>query len=458
MISTVGFISFSQNFEDYRLWRALGDIKNGCYLDVGAYDPIIDSVSAAFYEAGWRGLNIEPVEKEFKKYSILRSEDLTLKKVVSDQVETIFFHEFPETGLSTADPSIAKDVTAYASKTLSVDSITLDMALSTLPAQEIHWMKIDVEGYETKVLDGWKTNLKRPWIIVLEATIPSSSVRRTFTENQILNDYGYKFCYFDGLNEFYVHDSHSELSERISSPISIFDQVTKATDFVNSILLWELPENRNLNSSPSINSLLDSGVKKLLTAIREPLLATSELFEFSESTIQNSRPYSTVAPEHKIAFLARDRVALQAQLQQYQIELSDLEYVREQAQRESRESQIELTKMRESNLFKKTRQLRAIYFHLLRAREKCIKSPSLLISKLISKCVHYTLATIQKDLRLRAYLLRFLPNSFAIKLRLYVKHRLYQEMIDPALVTQYKIDEILKSNLLRNLTMIWNRK
>jgi hypothetical protein len=165
-----------------------------------------------------------------------------------------------------------------------------------------------------------------------------------------------------------------------------------------------------------------------------------------------------VAPEHKIAFLARDRVALQAQLQQYQIELSDLEYVREQAQRESRESQIELTKMRESNLFKKTRQLRAIYFHLLRAREKCIKSPSLLISKLISKCVHYTLATIQKDLRLRAYLLRFLPNSFAIKLRLYVKHRLYQEMIDPALVTQYKIDEILKSNLLRNLTMIWNRK
>jgi len=47
------FVSYAQNFEDVLLWRALHDVEHGRYLDVGAHDPVIDSVSLAFYEAGW---------------------------------------------------------------------------------------------------------------------------------------------------------------------------------------------------------------------------------------------------------------------------------------------------------------------------------------------------------------------------------------------------------------------
>ena len=41
--------------------RAFKDIEGGTYVDVGAADPVDDSVTAAFYQRGWRGLNIEPV-------------------------------------------------------------------------------------------------------------------------------------------------------------------------------------------------------------------------------------------------------------------------------------------------------------------------------------------------------------------------------------------------------------
>ena len=58
------FISYSQNFEDVMLWRALKHIKNGFYIDVGANHPEEDSVTKSFYENGWSGINIEP-EKEF---------------------------------------------------------------------------------------------------------------------------------------------------------------------------------------------------------------------------------------------------------------------------------------------------------------------------------------------------------------------------------------------------------
>jgi hypothetical protein len=44
------FISYAQNYEDVVLHRALSDVQRGFYVDVGAQDPIADSVTRAFYE------------------------------------------------------------------------------------------------------------------------------------------------------------------------------------------------------------------------------------------------------------------------------------------------------------------------------------------------------------------------------------------------------------------------
>jgi hypothetical protein len=46
------FTSYAQNFEDVTLWRALRDVEAGFYVDVGAWDPDLDSVTRAFSERG----------------------------------------------------------------------------------------------------------------------------------------------------------------------------------------------------------------------------------------------------------------------------------------------------------------------------------------------------------------------------------------------------------------------
>ena len=51
----MSFVSYAQNFEDVLLWRALRDAEPKSYFDIGAQDPTINSISLAFYEAGWRG-------------------------------------------------------------------------------------------------------------------------------------------------------------------------------------------------------------------------------------------------------------------------------------------------------------------------------------------------------------------------------------------------------------------
>ncbi len=52
-------VSYAQNFEDFRLWRALSTVDRGCYVDIGAGHPYDMSVTRLFYEHGWRGVNVE---------------------------------------------------------------------------------------------------------------------------------------------------------------------------------------------------------------------------------------------------------------------------------------------------------------------------------------------------------------------------------------------------------------
>ena len=63
----------------------------------------------------------------------------------------------------------------------------------------------------------------RPWIIVIEATEPSSAVGTRCEWEHLVTNHGYRFAYFDGLNCFYVADEVSTLKERLAVPPNIFD-------------------------------------------------------------------------------------------------------------------------------------------------------------------------------------------------------------------------------------------
>ena len=79
-------ISYAQNYEDIMLWRALKDINKGFYIDIGAYSPTYHSVTKLFYDAGWRGINIEPNPIFIDKFNKEKNEDINLTVAVSDVV------------------------------------------------------------------------------------------------------------------------------------------------------------------------------------------------------------------------------------------------------------------------------------------------------------------------------------------------------------------------------------
>ena len=47
------FVSHAQNREDVLLWRALNDVERGRYIDLGAAEPVTDSVTSIWKTDCW---------------------------------------------------------------------------------------------------------------------------------------------------------------------------------------------------------------------------------------------------------------------------------------------------------------------------------------------------------------------------------------------------------------------
>ena len=218
--------SYAQNFEDVILWRALGHIPNGTYVDVGAQHPVVDSVSKSFYERGWRGVHVEPVPAYAALLRQDRPDETVLQVALSDQAGVLDLNVIAGTGLSTGVKAYANTHSSahgFATEVVQVPMLPMSTALASLNGQQVHWLKIDVEGFEEQVLRGWDSKALRPWIIVIEATIPLSEELNYAGADRLLIDAGYHFVYFDGLNRFYTASEHAELAARLQLPPNVFD-------------------------------------------------------------------------------------------------------------------------------------------------------------------------------------------------------------------------------------------
>lgn len=218
-------VNYGQNFEDVVLWRALGHIENGRYLDIGAQHPEIDSVSKSFYNAGWRGVNVEPLPSFAEALRADRPDDVVIQAAVGDQHGLMRLYEFTDTGLSTGIAEVAAEISSAGRsfREIQVPSITLDALLAHFTDTPLHWLKIDVEGMEASVLRSWGASVVRPWVVIIESIAPTTGALIDFAWRGLIEDRGYHEVLFDGVNRFFVADEHSELDPAFAAPANCID-------------------------------------------------------------------------------------------------------------------------------------------------------------------------------------------------------------------------------------------
>jgi FkbM family methyltransferase len=249
LITSEPIVSYSQNAEDIRLWRVFRVIDNGFYVDIGAADPNVDSVTRLFYEHGWSGINVEP-NPCFEALIDARPRDVNLRVAVGEsQGSVLFYLTYPYLGMSTVDPSVHADVDELIERIeeITIPQRRLDSILREHAADRtIHFLKVDVEGAERQVLASSDWVSFRPIVVIVEA-IESCSTASTYENwESVLLDAGYRFAAFDGINRFYVADGHEKLIPSLAYPISALDRFVtpsrNASDAKHQQTLVELRE------------------------------------------------------------------------------------------------------------------------------------------------------------------------------------------------------------------------
>jgi FkbM family methyltransferase len=230
-------ISFAQNYEDVMLARAFRGRESGFYIDVGAWHPVIDSVTKHFYDLGWSGINVEPAREYLALLERERPRDVNLGIALGERRERRTLHQFRGSGLSTlAEPPAEAAAFGFERREVEVDVVPLREVCEAHVRGEVDFLKIDVEGWERAVLLGGDWERFRPRIVLVEAVAPHLSA---LLEPDV--DHGppaptceaweglllardYELCYFDGLNRFYLRAEDRPLREHFRVPPNVYDQ------------------------------------------------------------------------------------------------------------------------------------------------------------------------------------------------------------------------------------------
>ena len=227
-MSRESFVSYAQNQEDVVLARALHpDRESGFWIDVGAGDPVLESMTAAFSERGWSGINIEPLAQEYELLCEKRPRDINLCVALgaTSGRATLFQGPDRDRGASTMRPDVVASRGAEADDftPIEVPVCTLAEIVSEYVTGPVDFLKIDVEGLEYEVLAGADFTQFRPRALVIEATVPNTTKPSHESWEPMLLDAGYRYTMFDGLNRFYASEDEPDLLDALAIPANVFD-------------------------------------------------------------------------------------------------------------------------------------------------------------------------------------------------------------------------------------------
>src|ERR1700756_4734449 len=200
---------YAQHGEDLALARLLPDVERGFYIDVGAGHPESCNVTKLFYDRGWSGINIEPAPTDYRLLCAARPRDINLNCCAGASEGVDCFAVYPAFN-EAVNAQEAGIRAIFARQGLfpiqrTIQTVTLNTVIRIhAPEQcDIHFLKIDVEGYERRVLEGLDLSRYRPWVLCIEATEPYTQIRSDHKWNDLIFAAGYRQIAFDGLNCFY---------------------------------------------------------------------------------------------------------------------------------------------------------------------------------------------------------------------------------------------------------------
>lgn len=193
-------LSFAQEQEDIILYHMLKNVDGPIrYIDVGANDPVYLSVTKFFANRGGKGVNVEPQHGYIEKLDLDRPKDINIEAGISNKPGTLELYG-DGTG-ATFDSKLVQAEAAHQVPVITLESLCKQYIP---PETDVHFLKIDVEGFERQCLEGADFKKYRPWIVCMESTLPGTDIPAWDEWESILLSQEYVFVGMSGINRYYV--------------------------------------------------------------------------------------------------------------------------------------------------------------------------------------------------------------------------------------------------------------
>ena len=201
-------------------------------------------------------------------------------------------------------------------ETVDLSTLAAICAEHVPPASPIHFLKVDVEGFERAVLAGNDWKRFRPGIIVVEATLPNSQVECHEEWDEIVASADYLFAYADGLNRYYVAREHQELVSSFKFPPNVFDQFAPASlaaalknleQSEAALRAAQLQVEAERQNSTRIESELRSALRRAQEYGEHRQAEPQRRLESTERLLEESQKRVEGLEQHLIAYRERER-------------------------------------------------------------------------------------------------------------------------------------------------------
>ena len=208
-------VSYSQYAEDFIIGEEIlkGTLPNvGLYVDIGAFHPIEYSNTMLLTLLGWKGVNIDANPESIQLFEAMRPDDINVLSGVSHIAETLTYYIFPNQGMNTFSTDLVKKRQKegiHPLETLTVPCRSINDILEEVLSedQQIDYMNIDLEGFDTLVVEGLNWTRYQPTLVSLEAHHQNIEDHLRSVCHQRMVKEQYALIAFWGLSVMYLRKS-----------------------------------------------------------------------------------------------------------------------------------------------------------------------------------------------------------------------------------------------------------
>ena len=193
---------YSQHNEELITRVFFEDRKDGVFLDVGCFTPVI--YSNTYYlekHLGWSGIAVDALPEYAERWKRRRPRSKFFNFMVTDHEDTVEpFYRSELPGISSVEkPTKGPGGDELAFEEIQVPTITLTRLLEENGIEKIDFLSMDIEGAELLALAGFNIERFRPELACIEA-----KPRNREAILKYFADHGYQW-----IEEYFQYDEHN---------------------------------------------------------------------------------------------------------------------------------------------------------------------------------------------------------------------------------------------------------